>query len=75
MDQSKLTARVANLLLKLSSKKLTAKLLDQKRMKNPLRMMKLWFASDVMEQKSTKKAFLADDAMDQETLTANSLMI
>jgi len=38
-------------------------------------MMKLWFASDVMEQKSTKKAFLADDAMDQETLTANSLMI
>lgn len=75
MDQFKLTARVASLLLKLLNKKLTAKLSDQKGKKNQLRTMKLWFASDVTEQRSTKKAFLAVDAMDQETLTANSLMI
>ena len=51
MAPFKLIAKEANSSQKLLNKKLTVKLSDQKNKKNPLRMMKLLFALDVMEQR------------------------
>jgi len=74
MDQSKLKVRAVSSELRSVIKKLTVKFSDQKSKKSQLKMTRLLYVSDAMEPKSTKKDFLAEDAMDLATSILNSLM-
>jgi len=74
MDQSKLKVKVVSSELRSVIKKLTAKFSDQKSKKSQLKMTRLLYVSDAMEPKSTKKDYLAEDAMDLVPSTLNSSM-